>query len=367
MIEFNKDLLTFKYISVLKVSTHGIITHMDENEEVKKLKCPPFIVQQFKKKAHKSNFRFGKKSCILFYDNYPIAIDTPTALFFNLKDKADFLENWTSKFERGIEQIKEKLETDEFKNNKAFIDGKFLFMLEEDKEAKEDEPAYKNLTQASDDGFYTASCKAFNLKNLSSDSFALTKRTAIIYHIKNNDTNEYVTAVSPTISGIKYKDIDTKEVNFDKMDKCFYVNLNFILNSTKTVGESYGFEAISFLDLEEVLIKMNTVNLFSFPDYIRNITPIKQSFKECLSWIIGLSYREKNLEYLIEYRTILAGLLEKFIIKRDYVDNTLKENIFNETVPAISMDDLNKKYKYLGELDRAKILEKEEVGTQFLI
>ena len=195
----------------------------------------------------------------------------------------------------------------------------------------------------------------------------MTKRTSIVYHIKNEDTNEYITAVSPTISGIKYKDIDTKAVNFDKMDACFYVNLNFILNSTKTVGESYGFEAISFLDLEEVLLKMNTVNLFSFPEYIRNITPIKQTFKECLSWIIGLSYREKKLEYLIEYRTILSGLLEKFIVKRDYVDKTLKENIFNENIPMLDLKELNEKYKHLGELDRSKILEQEKIGTQFLI
>ena len=186
-------------------------------------------------------------------------------------------------------------------------------------------------------------------------------------YILNESTGEYITAVSPTISGIKYKDKETKAINFDKMDTSFYVNLNFILNSTKTVGESYGFDSIAFLKLEEVLIQMNTVNLFSFPDYIRNITPIQQTFKECLAWIIGLSYRETDLKYLLEYRGILAGLLDSFLVKKDYIDNNFKDSIFNDDIKVFSKEELEEKYKYLGELEKSKITVNESQYNKFLI
>jgi hypothetical protein len=369
MIKFEKELLTIKYLYITKVSTHGIITHV-ENEVEKKLKCPKYIIQQFKKITHRSSFKKGRKSCILMYDGYPVSIETPYARMTETKLQSEFLAEWVSSFERGMENVKTFLEND--KEHTAYIDGKFIFLLENKlTELETGEVPYEKMQMASDDGFYTANCRAFNLKTIGKVREEAKNihsvRTCIIYHTLNPATGKYVTAVSPTVSGVKYRDKETKAVNFDKMDKAFYVNLNFILSSTKTVGESYGYDSIAFLDLEEILIKMNTVNLFSFPNYIRNITPIKQSFKECLSWIIGLSYRENKIEYLLEYRAILAGLLDSFLVKKDYIDNTFRDNIFGGNIPLLSKNDLEDKYKMLGELEKAKMLINTNDSTKFLI
>lgn len=367
MIKFNPELLTYKYFYISQVSTHGVIRHFENGEE-KKLSCPKYIVQQFKKQNKVSKFKNPKKSCILFYDGYPLSIESPFAIIINQKEKNEFLNNWVSSFEKGIINIKETLSSEKFKDSTPYIDGKFIFILQPNKEAKENEMPYANATLVSDDNFFTIQCSAFNIKTIGSieNEKANSKRMVIAYHTKDQEGN-YITAISPTVSGIKYRDRKTKSINFDKMEKSFYVNLNFILNCAKTVGESYGYEAISFLDLEEVLIKMETVNLYSLPDYIRNLTPIQQTFKECISWIIGLSYRENNIQYLLEYRMILAGLLERWLVKRSYIDETLKENIFSDNIEQISVEDLTNKFNKLTDKS-ADVLFKSKVDTsKFLI
>ncbi len=344
MIKFNVDLLTYAYYNITEMTMLGTITYLDDEGNYKKINANKVIAKMFSKKAGCLKLAAPKKSCILFYDGFPILLDTPSAKFFDSIKRDEFYLTWNSTIATKTESLKKELQA-KLDSNDLFFDGKFVFVLPKNPELPENGFPYTNIKSSTTDNFFLLNCDSYNLTRITApQELKESKRFVYCYHVKHPVTQQYVTALSPTFKILsKEKNTDMVE-NLDLLDNKYYVNLNFTLESAKYVGQSLGYEAISFLELEGLLVRLNTVNLYSIPEHIRNLTPIDQTFKDCLAWFLAACYKETNIRYLNEYRFILSSLLSSWLIKKDYIDTTLKTSAESSVqVKLVNVSELREK------------------------
>jgi len=90
-----------------------------------------------------------------------------------------------------------------------------------------------------------------------------------------------------------------------------YVNIDFIVNTAKTIGKLYGNEAMDFLNIPKVLEETGVVNFYNLSAQSRKYTPISRSPIDCIAWILGYIYRETDLKKLTElskaFRQTMVG------------------------------------------------------------
>lgn len=326
MIKFNIDLLKYEYYNITEMTMFGTFTYVDNEGNVKKIHSNKMIAKMFKKNAGCLKLASPKKTCILFYDNFPILLDTPIAKFFDNAKRDEFYLTWKSTIEIGIENLKKDI-LSRIESEDIFFDGKFLFFLPRNKELPENGFPYTNITSVTTDNFFLLNCDCFNLTRIKApQELKNSKRFVYSYHVKHPVTQQYVTALSPTFKILSKEKNSQMIENLDLIDKNYYVNLNFTLEAAKYVGQSLGYESISFLELEALLVRLNTVNLYSIPEHIRNLTPVDQSFKECLAWFLAACLKETNIKFLNDYRFILSSFLSSWLIKKDYLNKTFKNS-----------------------------------------
>ncbi len=355
MIKFNVDLLTYAYYNITEMTMLGTITYVDEQGQYHKINSNKTIAKMFSKKAGCLKLASPKKTCILFYDGFPILLDTPLAKFFDSVKRDEFYSTWKSLIETKTDNLKKEFIEKQMTND-IFFDGKFAFMLPKNKELPENGFPYTNVTSSTSDNFFLLSCEASNLTRITApQELKESKRNVYCYHVKHPVTQQYITALSPTFKILSKEKNTAMAENLDLLDQSYYVNLNFTLEAAKYVGQSLGYEAISFLELEGLLVRLNTVNLYSIPEHIRNLTPIEQTFKDCLAWFLAACYKENNIKYLNEYRFILSSLLSSWLIKKNYIDNTLKQSADSSVdVKIVNVAELRKQADSMNSFDIVK-------------
>lgn len=355
MIKFNIDLLTCAYYNITEMSMLGTITYVDGEGTYHKINSNKTIAKMFSKKAGCLKLASPKKTCILFYDGFPILLDTPLAKFFDSVKRDEFYLNWKSLIETKIEELKKDFRVKQ-ETNDIFFDGKFTFLLPKNPVLPENGFPYTNIKSATQDNFFLLNCESFNLTRITApQELKESKRFVYCYHVQHPVTQQYVTALSPTFKILSKEKNSQMVENLDLIDTNYYVNLNFTLESAKYVGQSLGYESISFLELEGLLVRLNTVNLYSIPEHIRNLTPIDQSFKDCLAWFLAACYKETNIKFLNEYRFILSSFLSSWLIKKDYIDKSLKmSSEAVSDVKLVNVAELRKKADGMSSFDIVK-------------
>ena len=104
---------------------------------------------------------------------------------------------------------------------------------------------------------------------------------------------------------------------FDEVDDKLAVNLNFALKAGKEIGAMLGYQAIEPLQLDELMIRLHTVNLPSVPKSIKSTFGINLQYTHTIAWLIGLITKATDLNSFMVYRSLLKYLTTKGVFLRD--------------------------------------------------
>jgi hypothetical protein len=108
---------------------------------------------------------------------------------------------------------------------------------------------------------------------------------------------------------------------FDLINRKFSVNLEFGLNAGRTIGEVFGYDAISPLQLDELMIRLCTVNLPNVPKSVRATFDIGMPFLQAFAWVVGMTGKTTTMSDYTKMRSLLKQLCTKGIFTTKSIDD----------------------------------------------
>jgi len=253
-------------------------------------------------------------------------------------------------------------------DNDWYIDGQFVYKFDGDIE----NAIWDGDELSSNGKFNVVHVETFKLSTLCLSSECtpeLQTRTCMGYI---TDSMEY-SLTSPlwkdlnSLGEKQSVDVITGINRFDKLDQFLGINLNFALRAARIVGDIFGYDEISPIQLPELMIHLNTVNLPKIPKEIRATFDVGMKPTEAFAWLLGLLGKTTSYE---DYITI-GGLL-KYLTQRGlfYKESFSSNKIFNLNMEntAIPLVDVNiKRKKILTELEEEGRIEAEMMKNRKLL
>jgi hypothetical protein len=132
--------------------------------------------------------------------------------------------------------------------------------------------------------------------------------------------------------------VELARTSLDKINADVNVNLAFALKAGRDIGSLYGHEAIEPLALEDLMIRLQTINLPKVPKAVKNTFEIDMDLLQALAWSVGMIARARTLPELIETRGLLRYLTTKGIFKNKMFQ---AETVFRQGATAESIVELD--------------------------
>jgi len=168
--------------------------------------------------------------------------------------------------------------------------------------------------------------QAYKVSNLKKENFfvgkegnekpMLTRRLVQAYH------TDKVTVVSPSLptdsvfkeADLSFKeDVDLSDM-LDRMNERYQVNLDFVLVAAKAIREFYGYHAVGFLRLHDILTHLKVSTLKGVEKSVRRLTPVPVDVKSAIAWLMGFMSQEQDYERLQTLFKVYNYLLTKGIM-----------------------------------------------------
>lgn len=345
MIPFEASLLTVEHVYVKSITTAlggamVVVSDVDGSNPIR-IPVPFALTRQFIKKYEIGTYLKPVIVAVARYDGdivtlerHPLgSIGTETAKGYDGKQSV-----WVSEIEKSITTQLERF----MQSHDWYTDGVFMYRFVDENP--------ENLT--ADGKFKSIPVEAISFASLEiSGSLVDTDRVCVRYTTADGHeaTSPPIWKTLATIGDKQFnKDDDSKEFTpalsnfqFDKVNDALSVNLSFALKAAKELSQMYGYDAIEPLALDDLMIRLNTVNLPNQAKHIKRTFDIGMPFTHAMSWLIGLGHRTQTLE---SYRTI-RSLLKFLTTQGVFFSQSLStSSIFNDgmtydNVPMMSLDD----------------------------
>jgi len=296
----------------------------DQSKEITvRYEVPFAVARQFQKLNKPASYLIAKDACIVWFGDQIVMIEARiNHAHTNIKLPSG--REWMSDAEINFNEfIKPDAVGDDW-----FTDGTFIYKLPDNIERNIE--LAERLTQ--DGMFRGITVEAYKYADLSFRQL-----------LKERSTRSTVACVSSTGDVIltppiwknvldirKNADDDEVSKRFDLINTNFHVNLEFALNGGRTIGEVFGYDHISPLKLDELMIHLRTVNLPKVPKSTRATFGISMSFIEAFAWVAGLTAK---CESMADY-TKMRGLMKQLCTKGIFRSQTLNKIYKNETNQA---------------------------------
>ena len=342
MIDFKIEKLTVETTFTTFISGTGVIKLMDEDgQNSKNHFLPKWVVSRFKKIYKQSRFSEPVKIAVMKYDGVICALELSPQFVPDDLYETVYL-NWKPDLQRNLEKLKELPEITSGEIQWKF-DGKYVFT-----------PIEKQVPADENGFFFIQRCRSFSVVNfyyehISQDIIGNSIRHIILYKpYKNNE----LVALSPVISSqqtlknfVDRTRSGSQIYNFDLGQELLYVNVDFCLDAAKKIGMIYGHDANEVLNLPELMIELNTVNLYRLDKHIRKLTPSKINLLNAMSWVMGFYHRESDIQKLMNIRGIFSNLLSNGVVNKHLINERYIMKSDLGTIPLFSRNVLNEKFK----------------------
>lgn len=130
-------------------------------------------------------------------------------------------------------------------------------------------------------------------------------------------SNEKELAVLETLYSLK--DIDKKKENPS------YLNLNFVLNAGKIIGEKYGFEETEILNIPKIIKDTGDVNFTKINESSRINYPVDLMPFDGLAWLFRFVNMEKNLNEQRDLSNLFSKVFKTGFVAKNKVEIKYRE------------------------------------------
>lgn len=346
--KFRVELVHLKYISKSMGGTMSILdtSNKKKGEKFKKLSIPTHVADAFiRMPENLSHYIKPVLTAVCYYGDIIVALQRHP-LGNEGKEYYETLfgrKYWESNIADNIKKI---IET-ETRYGNWFIDGAVIYSFT-------NEPP---TDLSSDRKFQALEVDSFRLTDLSKANPELSKRTCIAFMAKNGKTviSPPVWSSMDNVGNRKVEHLGEDEAmslgidehQFDKVDRLLAVNLNFALRASSVLIDHFGYESIEPLRLDDLMVKLRTVNLPKLDKSIKTTYDIGMKFTHAIAWIVGLGDKGTTLESYGAVRSILRYLTSRGIVHKSALakDNVFQKNMDMTAVPLMNPDDIQKEVK----------------------
>ncbi len=352
MFPFQIELMRVEYVLMKKCSLAlgGSIQIVDETKstlteiKLKRIEIPLAVARRFIKLHARTNFIEPVLTALTYYDDHVVAIEAHPYknISETTEDQIFGEELWISNSEKNL-RFRLDLITKE--QNTWYTDGLYVFKINTATTSN-----YEPLSK--DHCFRSIKVLAFNLTKINEDSFStieLESRYCIQFI-----TDSGQTAISPPIwknlYAIGMRQFDHEDVEddafetefpFDKIDRILAVNLSFVLNAGNKLVKIFDYDIIEPLQLNELMIRLTTVNLPKVHISIKQTVDTGLNFTHALAWLIGLLDKVSDIQSYMVIRSLLRHLTTKGVYHKNALSPaSLYVNPESSEIPLLSPDQL---------------------------
>jgi hypothetical protein len=318
-------------------------------------------------------------------------------------------KSWASVFDQSIPKIEKRISFYLNKGHEVYINGESIFWI--NKTHNEDNPSHLKLNkEGSLRLYYAQAIKLFRIGALRLDLVALLQEqhtssqktdsetaldesnqigqgqlTIPVLNVKimafvPNPTapvEDQIISFSPILESKKVRTSGGMiTVNHEEraayalgsVDSPVLANVDFALHSAKMVGKLYGNEAMEFLDIPTILKTADVVNLKRLSKASRKNMPINRTAFDCIAWLLGYIYREKNMMNLQSLNRAFRYTMSNGFIRQSDIDFAKDLTTANgsEKVIRLRTDRVNKTLETLNTKDltifqKMELLKKERI------
>ena len=280
----------------------GSITIEEKDESLTRIEAPLSIIRIFSKQFKRNRFLIAIDVIIGCYDGNIVSIEavqegipTRTPKIVNHLNNSNDYDNW-------------------------HCDGRSMFLID------------KNTEQSvsKDNKFVRYATHSFDFKRLCD----LTSFKDVVFTnpiVVKYTTSSGQSALSPPI----FSNSHFIKSRIDTLDEMYFVNISFVLFTSKILNEIEGFEAILPFNLHKLMISYKTVNLSALPSQIKKSANCGMTPTNALVWIMAKQENCTSIEKSNRYTQILKYLITKGISsKADHeVTNWFKVGKSFEDIP----------------------------------
>lgn len=308
MFKFNPNLLRVQYIYLKNVTAAlggaaRIVDPEGKDSRGIRISVPFAVARAFIKRYKTGTFYVPIQACIVWYGDKVVNIE---------KRSSYVIDNdieWKSACEHTINRFLIPLVTGgtEAENDRWYTDGISVYRIPEDAYEENHEPLTTTLQ------FRAVSVLSVKFSNLEVSRLIETPATTSCVQFT---TKQGKVVLSPPIWNNvmdirKTIDAGTGSYRFDVMDQSLAVNLEFVLSAARTIGEHFGFEHVIPLQLDVLMINLNTVNLPNLHKSVRETYSVNMDFTVAFAWLLGFCESAKTLDQYVAVRSVIKMLCTK--------------------------------------------------------
>ncbi len=314
MLKANLGDLRVEYCHVTNISPYPMVTLLDPETGLHaKLKISTTLYNAYRRKYRITWFTEEKphRFALLYYKEQLVDLQ-PAPLFEGVSDRAaldyeldldQVREEWVSPMEANLADLQSKGNWLTNRLEDVYFDGLYLFSIPKNG---------KTLTAVDDTGtFFVSPVRAYNVTSLKESEFfrTYTKKTGAVSHYPRYIKRMVlaykcgaITEVSPTVPIETSKQRKGPRIELSEKDATwlnrvnaeYRVNLDFVMVAAKVVRELYGYRALSFIGLHEILTKLKVSTLKNLDSPVRRMTPVHLDLRSVVAWLLGFLHQEKD-------------------------------------------------------------------------
>lgn len=320
MIDFDINKLSIKhvYIKVVTQALGGSITIADpDTNETTRIPVPYHVARRFIKEHKVQHYVVPVLSAVMYYDTTIVAVERHHLGNIGVESREDVfgeIQVWESRMEHFVSNMTDALTTGNW-----FVDGTSVYQFIQ---GEQDTPLTKD-GQFSTTPVYAYDFADFQLVESVRSHDAKRKIKQCLKFVAG-DTEVYSPPIWKTVESIgkhsvlKAEDnekdnsndgmVIDKKYPYDHINDILLVNVNFALNAAKELSTEFGYTAIEPLCLDDLMVKMMTVNLPSLDSSIKKTSEIGMSYTHAMAWLMKFVYKSETLEQIMNVRALFKYL-----------------------------------------------------------
>jgi hypothetical protein len=361
MIKFDINKLEIRHVYVRSVTQAlgGSITIVDQQTDVAtRLPVPYAVARRFIKEHKTQHYIVPVLSAIMVYGDIVVAVERHHLGNLGVERQEGLFGEkvWCPVMERTLDKVRAELEQDGW-----LVDGSYIYRVQPETMLN-----YKSLS--ADGKFLSVGVDAYRFSDFQLMSSVVNDSSKKLErHCLKFVAGDGTQVISPPIwSNIKTvvgkqeaikqeqdDDVNTEDANdnndnnavviqgenpFDSINEKLLVNVNFALKAARDLSDHFGYQVVESLRLEDLMIKMKTVNLPTLETHVKKTCEIGMSYTHSVAWLMGFVYKAETLEQLISVRALLKYMSRTGSYQRRKLKHSaiFKEQFGVNNIPLIN-------------------------------
>lgn len=317
MIKFDINNLTIEhvYIKTITQALGGSITVVDQvTDESTRIPIPYHVARRFIKEHKVQHYVVPVLAAVMYYEDIIVAVERHHLGNLGVEQRENVfgeVVKWESRMEKVVEEL-----TPDFTNRQWWVDGTSVY---------EFIAGEQDMPLSSDGTFSGTPCRAIDFADFQLEASVKSAEAKMKRKVCLKFVVEGITVVSPPVwksidavgkhSVIKAEGSDgdvglvtEQSFPYDSINDILLVNINFALNAAKELSTVFGYESIEPLCLDDLMVKMTTVNLAALESHVKKTSEVGMTYTHAVSWLMGFVYRSTTLKELMNVRALFKYL-----------------------------------------------------------